>query len=169
MALRSIASLLLVAVAAADSVHDAVSMVQRPMNPENPHPDQKADKEKRRQKELQKHLDEEERERRLHEHQQSEEQDRRDAVDENKRRAMTEKERRQSESKAAYKALEARDAKADNDMKEQDYAERNSRRAAHTLQRAADEERRRSRKAEEQRRLKDTQEHRAAQEAAIMR
>mmetsp|Transcript_90858 Transcript_90858/g.283064 ORF Transcript_90858/g.283064 Transcript_90858/m.283064 type:complete len:171 (-) Transcript_90858:50-562(-) len=164
-----VASLLLAVAAAAGCVDDTVAMVQRPMNPENPHPDQKADKEKRRQKELQKHLDEQEREHRLHEHQQTEEQDRREAVEENKHRSLSEKERRQGESKAAYKAMEATEAKADNDMKEQDYAERNSRRDAHTIQRTADEERKRSRKVEEARRLKAAQEHNDAQEVTIMR
>mmetsp|Transcript_25242 Transcript_25242/g.79628 ORF Transcript_25242/g.79628 Transcript_25242/m.79628 type:complete len:175 (+) Transcript_25242:55-579(+) len=129
-------------------VGDVVSYVQRgdPYNLLEPHPDQKADKAKRAAKEMQKHMDELARFNKEHEKQITEEHGRKVSVENNKRKNIDEKTETRDMSKAVYRANEENERNRDNEMKSADYEIRNSRRAKHTLQRAKDEEVRRSAK-----------------------
>eukprot|EP00408_Alexandrium_pacificum_P059725 CAMPEP_0171170742 /NCGR_PEP_ID=MMETSP0790-20130122/8865_1 /TAXON_ID=2925 /ORGANISM="Alexandrium catenella, Strain OF101" /LENGTH=52 /DNA_ID=CAMNT_0011635587 /DNA_START=75 /DNA_END=229 /DNA_ORIENTATION=+ len=52
MVCRSVIASLLVALGASIGVDDSVAMMQRPMNPLEPHPDQKGDKARHKLKEL---------------------------------------------------------------------------------------------------------------------
>mmetsp|Transcript_92283 Transcript_92283/g.270114 ORF Transcript_92283/g.270114 Transcript_92283/m.270114 type:complete len:169 (+) Transcript_92283:74-580(+) len=137
---RAALSLLLATAANAGAMDDMVSMMQRPMFSESPHPAERDDKNRRKRKEMQKHLDEVEKDRHLHEKQVAEEEDRLAKVEEHKQKAINEKQRRQTEYKAGLREHQAELRKADNDMKQNDYSERNARREAHTVQRLKDEE-----------------------------